>query len=60
MEKPKINIETIRVSRKVDIQKVDLSAFKPKDRSETDPKYRARMTRRNGLIIDRPTKPKYV
>lgn len=60
-EKPKIDIETIKVSRAVFLEKIDLASIKNKEAekdTEPVPKPRSRMVRRCGLNIDRPKKPK--
>ena len=63
MFKPKINIETIRVSRKVIEDKVDLDAIRRSNeeegREDTALRQRNRLViRRNGMVLDRPNRPK--
>lgn len=57
LEKPKIDIETIRVSRTVLLDKIEISSLK-KDDDIPVHRPRGRMVRRAGITVERPPKPK--
>ena len=49
---PKIDIENVRVSRKVILDRPDMES------KERSPRYNRLVLRRNGLLIERPQRPK--
>lgn len=58
VEYQKINIETVRVSRKVILDKIDLSTIVKKDDTDRTMRSNRLIVRRNGMVLERPTKPK--
>ena len=59
LKPPKIDIATIKVSRKVELEEIDISSFARKEeKEEIRGKSNRLIVRRNGLVLDRPTKPK--